>query len=277
MNTKRLAVILIAVAFVLIVMFSGIAIFAVKKIDVEFAVADDTDVSDVKNELEKYLGKNLMFLKTEDVFEALSDFHYMQVLSVEKSFPNVLKVSVEERREIYYLEHADKVYVTTAEGFVLKVLDANEFGGNTERDKITLKISQINLADDKESDVELSGNQVGSIVEIKDDAFLSTVFEMAKSVKLTDCIKELKVQKTVNGSVVAARDILITTYTGVKIRLFDADNNGLEKIERAFVEYDNSSTDYKKTFNYILTYESNGQIVVEWSPVDNSPLDSTNG
>ncbi len=272
MNTKKLATILIAVAFALIVLFSCMALFSLKEIKVDFAVAEDTDTSDVQETLNEFLGKNLMFLKTSEVINALKDYHYMEVLSVEKSYPNVLKVKIEERREIYYLEHAEKVYVTTSEGFVLNSLDKSEYVSNTERDKITLKITEIDLENDTEKDALLTGNAVGETIALSGDDFLTQVFEMAKTVQLTDCIKELKVEKAVLGTVVATRDVVITTYTGVTIRIMNADEQGLDKIKKAFIEYDNASTDYIKTFDYIHAFLSNeGEILTEWSPTDNAP------
>ena len=57
MNTKRIAVILIAVAFSLVVIFSGIGILSVKKVQVNYALADETDsqeIQDILDELTYY-------------------------------------------------------------------------------------------------------------------------------------------------------------------------------------------------------------------------------
>lgn len=271
MNTKRLAVILIAVAFTLVLLFSCVALFSVKEIEVDFAVSEETDTKSVQETLDKYLGKNLMFVDTEEVKSTLKDYQYMEVLSVEKKFPNVIKVKIEERRETYYLEHGENVYVTTADGFVLNVIEKSAYQGNVEWDKITLRVVDVDLSDEtkSEQDADLTGKKIGETVSIVGDEFLGQVFEMAKSVKLTDCIEEIKVERVVNGAIIGAKDVVINTRTGVKIRIMDADNLGMEKMRRAFVEYDNASTDYVKTFNYILVGISNGEIVPEWSPIDN--------
>ncbi len=276
MNTKKIAVILIAVAFSLVVLFSCIALFSVKKVEIDYAVSNDTDISDIQQTLDEYLGKNLMFLDENDVKDSLKEFHYMEILSVEKSFPNVLRVKIEERREIYHIISSGKVYITTAEGFVLDVIDQSEYQSNTERDKITMIISEIDPVNSTEKDAELIGTGVGETISIMDDGFLTNVCDMAKSVHLTDCIKEIKVEKIAHDTAEPAKDVLITTYTGVKIRIMDADKKGLEKIEKAFFEYDQSSTDYKKTFDYIIAKEviNNGDSVIDitWSPKDNTPL-----
>lgn len=278
MNTRKLTVILIAVAFSLIVVFSCVAIFSVKKVEVDYAVAEETNVAEIQQTLNGYLGKNLLFLNEEDVIDALKDFHYMKVLSVSKSFPNVLKVQLEERREIYHVTSSEKVYITTAEGFVLDCIDKAEYQGNAERDKITMVISEIDPTNGVEKHASLSGTAIAQNLSITGDEFLSQVFDMAKAVHLTNCIKEIKVERIAHESFVAGRDVLITTYTGVKIRIKNADKNGLEKIEQAFSSYDKSSTDYKKTFDYIIAIdlEINGEslINITWSPKDNSPLNS---
>lgn len=274
MNTKKLSVILIAVAFTLVTLFSCMALFSVKKVEIEFAVGDSTDLTEVEEKLDAYLGKNLLFLKTSAVEDALKDFQYMQILSIEKQYPNVLKLKIEQRRETYFIECGDKVYVTTAEGFVLNVIDSTEYLGNTDREKITLKVKEISISQGEitETDAKIKDGEIGKVLSLSGDDFLSTVFYLAQKVNLANCIKELKVEKIMSGNVVGARDILITTYTGVKIRIIDADVNGEEKIVQAFNEYDNAPTDYIKTFNYILVSEVDDNVVVEWSAKDNTPL-----
>ncbi len=277
MNTKRLLVILIAVAFALVLIFSCITVFSVKKVDVEFSVASDTDVCAVEQTLDKYLGKNLLFLKVSEVEDALKEHYQLKVLHVEKQYPNVLSVKLEERRETYYLEHGDNVYTLSEEGFVLNTTDKNQFNAGDDREKITLKIKTVNMniedATLTESDADLVGTTIGSTISLQGDEFLSTVFSLAKKVNLTDCIKELKVEKIVNGTVVVCRDVVITTYTGVKIRVMNADERGEDKIGKAFTKYDSAPTDYIKTFDYIIASVSEGTVTAEWSTVDFSPFD----
>lgn len=276
MNTRKLSVILIAVAFSLITLFSCFAIFSVKEVEIDFAVDGDTDVTEIRETLESYLGKNLLFLKTDSVQEELEKYHYMEVLSIEKQYPNVLKVKVEERRETYYVEHGVNVYVTTAEGFVLNVMDKTEYQGNTERDKITLKIKDVQHVQGEEfveQDAVVNGTAVGETLSIKDDDFLSIVFDLAKKVDLTDCIKKIKVERIGKGSVIEEKNIVINTHTGVTIKVKDAGNKGEEKIRKAFNKYEEqNSTDYQKMFDYILAYESLGETVAYWSPEGNTPI-----
>ena len=51
--------------------------------------------------------KNLIFLSEDDVYKSLDYFHYMEIVSVDKQFPNVINVKVRERREVYYLDYGN--------------------------------------------------------------------------------------------------------------------------------------------------------------------------
>ena len=106
MQTKKISVILIAVAFMLVVLFSCVGLFSVKKIEINFAVSDQTDSASIQSTLDGFLGDNLLFMKTEEIEKALKGYHYMEVVSVKKQYPNVITVSLKERREIYYIKYA---------------------------------------------------------------------------------------------------------------------------------------------------------------------------
>ena len=63
MNTKKLTVILIAIGFSLVVLFSCVGLLSIKKVDVNYSVsADANNASEVQKSFDKFLDKNLMFL-----------------------------------------------------------------------------------------------------------------------------------------------------------------------------------------------------------------------
>ena len=72
MNTKKIAVILIAVAFSLVVIFSGIGILSVKKVQVNYALADETDSQEIQDILEKIYGDNAKKIETLLIKDASS-------------------------------------------------------------------------------------------------------------------------------------------------------------------------------------------------------------
>ncbi len=246
MRTKKFAVILVAIVFILVMLFSCIALFTVKKVQVNYAVSDNTDTFTVQGKLNEYLGKNLLFLNTDDVKSSISDFHYMEVLSVDKQFPNIIKVEIKERREIYDVVQGDKVYVTTDDGLKLREYDYKE--GNESRERITLKLNGITISETK----------FGERLVTDGEELLDAVFEMAKSVRLTDCIKNVEIQKGIENETA-----IFQTYTGVKIIVREILDDGIKKIETAFEKYDEVATDYEKTFKVIETVKTaDGNIVV---------------
>lgn len=258
MKSKKIAVILIAIAFVSVVIFSCFGIFSLKKVDVKFSVCAGTDTLEVQQTLDKFIGKNLLFLDVTEVVSSIKDKQYMEVLSVKKQFPNVLSMEIRERREVYYVGVNDKVYVANEDGFVLNSFNATDLNG-ARRDKIELNLSGLTI----------EKTEIGDYLKTSDDNLLKDVFEMAKSVNLTDCIKSISVKTDIE-----IKDVVFSTYTGVQIVVKEANVDGVAKVIEAFSAYDKNANDYEKTFKTILVFkeaeELGGQIRVDW--VDEDPF-----
>ena len=251
MKLKKGLVILIIALFAFVVTFSFFGIFSVKKIDATFAVSENTSVEELQEKFDSLLNKNLLFLTEQEVYDCLKDNQYMEVVSVEKSFPNVIKVDVKERREIYYIQCGENYLVTTADGFVLRMTSADQVA-NRERDKIVLKFDGVSLLD----------WSVGKFIKTDNDALLSTVFQMAKSVNLTDCIEEISVFAMGSESA----DVTFSIYTGVDIVVHKVDDDGVEKVIEGFNAYDSQANDHEKMFkNIVVNKTKDGKIQVVWS------------
>lgn len=244
MNTRRVAVILIAVAFVLVTAFSGVALFSVKEINVSYSLLseENSKTDKVEKTLEEYMGKNLMFVDKNEITSKVESNHYLEVISVDKQFPNVLKVTVKERKPVYVIENAGNYYSTTAEGFVVEKKNAFE----QTRGDIYLDISALNVLSIEEGDV----------VKTEDDELLLDVYKMAKAVNLTDCVNKIVVEKATEFITVN-----FFTYTGVKIKIdvtpdYNVENGDAvlfesEKAVHAFYAYDALLSDYEKTYGVI--------------------------
>ncbi len=251
MKLKRSLTVLIIALFAFVVTFSFFGIFSVRKVEATFAVSENTNVEQLQEKFDSLLNKNLLFLNEQEIYDCLIDNQYMEVLSVEKAYPNVVKVSVKERREIYYLKCGDGYLVTTAEGFVLRIVNGEQ-ALNGERDKIILNLDGISLLD----------WSVGKMVKTDKDDLLKIVFEMAKSVNLTDSIQEITVF-TMGGE---SADVTFSIYTGVDIVVQKADDDGVNKAIEGFSAYDSHANDYEKMFKNILVNKTaEGKIQVTWS------------
>ncbi|MBR2871184.1 MAG: FtsQ-type POTRA domain-containing protein [Clostridia bacterium] len=264
MKAKRLFVISLAAICALAILLSVFFIFTVKDVKTTYAVGESTDVSKIEKVLDGYVDKNLLFIDTEDIRNDLEKFPYFEILSIEKDFPNVINVKLKERREIYYINYAEKVYLLDQNGFVLNALTVSEFNSlGKAQSLISLSLKGVNV----------TSMSVGSTLVTDDESFVKTVFEMAVSVNLTDCVNTIIIDKTIesNGEVLISednKDAYFITNTGVEIAVRKVNERGEEKVVKAFESYDNA-LDYYKTFDTIEVYLTDvGEIKVNWTVKD---------
>ena len=247
MKNKKVLVILIAIVFFVIAIISFVALFSIKRVHVDFAVHKETDSKEIQDSLDAFLGDNLLFLNLDKVDEVLDDYHYIEVVSVKKSFPNVLDVKLKERREIFYIKNGTSFIVTNEDGFVLNSVDCGDVLDNISRDKIIVDLTGVNIID----------HSLGDYLKTDNDALVNSIFEMAKSVNLTDNINEISVF-TADG---AEPDVKFNIVTGATIIVQKVDvNNQTEnqgKIKNAFFVYDTLLSDFEKFTGEILSTKVN--------------------
>ncbi len=268
MRTKRLLVILIAVAFFCCAVFSCFFLFSVNKVNVEFKVSDDTDTLFLQNKFEDNLvGKNLLFLDLSSVNKILASETYFKVVSAAKQYPNVLKIKIEERKEVFYLEKGESVYLLDETGFVLKSQSKTEFDRYGERSLISLSFNNV----------EINSIKVGSVLSTDDDEHLNCVLAMARSIDLYDSVKAI----TVTNDAVDYRGAVFSMWTGGTISVWDVITDGILKIKTALIRFD-AASDYVKSdcnvvvfvYNDALDGEGenskfkNGEIVVQGLEAD---------
>ncbi len=256
MNTKKLAVILIAVAFSLVVLFSCVGLTSIKKVQVSYAVSDERDSENVQEILDNFIGKNLLFLDAGEVVESLKHNYKIEILSVKKQFPNVLNVEIKERREIYYVESGGVVYVATEDGFII-----DSFSGQAVDNRNIIKLNLI-------GGITLKDLKLGSTLKTDNDRVLQSVFNIAKKVNLTDCIKVISLERYSDRDSISGYeyDVCFECHTGVKIRLVDLLVDGERKGIKGFEIYDTFASDYQKRF---------GEIQVIYIDLDNDGVEDT--
>ena len=247
MRAKKLLVVFLAAFCMLAVLLSCVFIFSVERINVTYAVGDQTDVSEFNETLEKYKGKNLLFVDLEDIKQDLKSFPYFEIEEITKSYPNVINVKIKERLEVYWLESDGVYYTLDQTGFVLK----------SETQKPTSN-NQIQLTFDE--NVSFESLTVGEVVKTNEDGLIQSVFSMAQSVRLTDCINKISVFSK------PEKDVSFYTYTGVVITIRNVEHLGKDKAIEAFNFYDNLD-DYSKAFNEIIGFynEYLGKVDADWS------------
>lgn len=244
MRIRKILAKIIAIAFALVVLFACVGIFSVKKIDVNYAVSS-FDAQDSQLILDGFKGKNLLFIDEKEVIESLSFKPYLQVESVQKKYPNVLSVSVKERRETYKIKFDDKTYILDENGVVLNddgqirqggsVIDLNfiTFRNNPE---LTLKIEVTNIA-------------LGKKIKTTNDEAVYKTLEIAKKFGLFDCITSVTIEDCTGDEY----DVSFETHTGVKIYICDVLVDGTIKGQVGLEIYNTIANDYQKRFGLLET------------------------
>ena len=205
MKAKKISIIVIAAIFAVVAVICTIGLFSIKKVQVDYAVSKGTETMEVQTTLDEFLGDSLLFLSVDKVKEAVDSFTYFEVVSVDKQFPNVLKVSIRERKETYFVKGNDGFVVTAQDGFVLRTATEDEVEENNLRNKIKLNLDGITVQD----------TTVGAIIKTDSDSLVKTALQIADSVELINCVESITLTKyNVPGA-----DLTFETYSGVSIEI----------------------------------------------------------
>ena len=251
-NAKKLIAILMTVVFVLVFAVSFFIVTTVKKVNVNFSAGKNLDSVEVQKTLDENLGKSFFLINEQEVKDSLSVYPYAEVTSVSKSFPNVVSVSIKERQEVYNIKVGEEVLVINETGHLLKIIPATSY--QPTRDVIDMNIDTIGITQ----------KELGKVIVTTSDQLFLTVLDMAMSVNLTDCIKEIFIDKYDAPNELS--DVEFITYTGVRICVYKAEEMGVEKIRSAFDCYDKEITDYEKVSGTLMVgYDANNPTEATWS------------
>lgn len=256
MNTKKVTVILIAIAFGLVVLFSCVGLLAIKKVEVKYAVSENrNDTDQVQKSLDTFLGKNLLFLDVNEVRTAIGNQPYMEILSVDKKFPNVLSMNIRERKETYRLTDGEKTYILNEQGIIL-----NDTGELKQGRKI-IDLSFIAFRDTPNSTLKITVESavVGEKIVTSNDAVVYETLKVANKVGLSDCISKIYIEDCTGNEY----DVSFETHTGAKIYVVEFMQDGERKCLTAFNVYDTVASDYQKRFGLIESSYIEDQLKVQ--------------
>ncbi len=256
-EAKKLTVIILTVVFALFTILSLSFLTIVRKVEVSFATCENVDCNEVQSVLDQYVGKHFLFVGSDEIEQALSKFSYVKTLSVKKSFPNVIKVSVIERKEVYSVETQDKVLILDEEGYLLA--EKPKEGFSASRSIINLDLGNVLITNAK----------LGQYLQTDSKQLFDCVLKMASGFNLSDCIKGVSIQKYDAPNELS--DVIFSTYTGADICVYKAEQMGEKKIKRAFEIYDKKVSDYEKAYGILYVYNYEDDLVeIVWSEKTNS-------
>ncbi len=236
--------------FVVLTVIAVFSVFTVKNVDVSFNVSDELkyETDEIQDKLDKYLGKNLMFVDTEDISKILQEYPYLEVVSLKKVWPNVISVDLTERQKVYYISDTDKGvnYILDTNGIIVEQVDTTPI--ELIEIKATIKSANLNskiiLEEDYQEFLALS------LSVVLDEFFTNTV----KSVEICPISSEQ-----------AESVIYLEMSTGLKIEIYKANERGAEKLSFALEYYDKSLSDREKYIHSFIVFEESGQIKADYT------------
>ena len=254
MKAKKIYVILIVVLFLIAVLSCCYFTFNISKVEISYSINEEADISEITDDLNEYKGKNLIFFDLEQISSTLKNYEYFELVSVRKSYPATLKIEIKERREVFAIKNDGQVFVVSDNGYIFNVYEKDYFEQNNTLNLIDLDLVGVNVLSETK----------GDFIETDNPMFINSVFEMAKKIELTDCVKSIEAV-----SAVEKKNVVFKTYTGVEIVVYDSDDEGLRKIANQFLKYEGLS-DYQKAYGYIYItkLDETGEIIATWSEVN---------
>lgn len=226
---RKLIIIISSVVLILVTAVLGFSIvLSVNDVCVQYTLYSEdakARTAVLQEKLDAYLGKNFIFQNLDDFYAVYADDPYLNVLSVEKKFPDRIEIQVEERMETYAVarqeEGATVYYILDRDGNVLtrKAQNVNNLDGGANVVLEGVSFTKLTVGEKAEGDSwadvlavcrgvdqALSGlrSSVKRIVfssPTSDAADDSVLFEMAEGVTLSIFnpahLTELKVEKSV--------------------------------------------------------------------------------
>ena len=253
MKHARLVIILSVLTTVAFAAMIFHVLFTVRDVNAYYSVYTDEEVEKAEKVLASYKGRNLLFVSEKDVEKRITEETSLKVKSVQKIYPNAIKVELTGRQERFAIPAGDGQYYILDEEYsvVAKRKDVKNPDG---LDNILLSFDTI----DKVEVAEKSNLNVtdGGIVEATANVISS--FASPRDALLSVVVTERKEEK---GNVT----VHVTLRDGVVIEVWKALDKVKEKIQAGIAKY-NTLSDGEKTGNRILCYEEKGKITAIYTP-----------
>lgn len=265
MKSKKLVIGYAIAVFLLIFVITFNSVCAITQFNVKFETSSagaTASAKTVQERLDAYLKKSFLFFKEKNVYNVVDkvceeDGTYLEVLSVKKTFPNKVTVSVAERYEKYAFSVNGKYYITDTHGEILAVKEdnANNIGGNN------IDIKGFTFAE----------AETGRIITADEEEMFSVLMTLLNTTadeKLGGIRGRIASAKYISrGSGLTVKDdLFVFTFTeGMKIvlehqNIVDGEANPITIEERQkcladAIDHYNGLTDSQKTFGYIFSYK----------------------
>ena len=253
MKSKKLLILAISIVFSIVIIISVFMMFTVKEVDVKFSVYTDTNKTvELQEKFDKFTGKNLIFFDVNEIYEKVDVGSRFEITGVKKSFPNVIEVCVQERKERFSFTFGEDTFVLSDEGYVLD---------KTTNDSL-IKINLVNItANEPVIGEKLSTDHDEDLFNAMALCSVDGVVDATAVDGIVDATKEITIEYIGR----TMRSVIFLTKTDVKIRIPMATEYGKEKTETGFKAYFNEDRDYIKSYNEIrVDIQPDGTLKTVW-------------
>ena len=94
--------------------------------DFVFHSRTEINKSDLRVQINKFYGNNLLFFNEEELKNVLLDHNSISSVQIEKSFPSTVHVVIEERKAVAWLANNEQKLIFSADGIILAEKDLEE-------------------------------------------------------------------------------------------------------------------------------------------------------
>lgn len=252
MKRKKFYLYGLIVLFVLVVLALLFVTFSIKDVKITYSISErEEETKIIQQEIDSLKGKNLIFMDREEVDSIVENYPYFEIEVFEKSFPSTLNIKLKERQQIFTVKYQDKYAVISNEGIVLELVDSKK------EDLIEIDLTPTDT--EFFSQIVINECVVGSKLKTNFDEYFNQAVIITTSNESTDVLSNMKV---LIDQTYKTFDLEYLTKTQISIMLVKAQENGVEKMDKAIAEYNNQIIDYKKSSekHQIYVNEINGKI-----------------
>lgn len=130
---KRLTIIFIALAFVVLIIVLNSTVFTVQNAEVNYysqngeLVTTPSGIS-ANTLIEEFTGKNIFFLNEDKVIDALhenADFSDYFCITITREFPNTLVLNITQREPVFYMMYANTGYLIDSYGYCVRTQESS--------------------------------------------------------------------------------------------------------------------------------------------------------
>ena len=268
MRSKKFVVVYALAIFLIVMLVTINAVCSISQFEIYCATGSTFGAARaeaVQSRLdEEYRGKSFLFFNENSVYDAVSEEGggYLEVLEVQKVFPNKITVSVSERFETFAFEKDGRYYAVGDDGTVLAIRDS--------------AISNIGINNTVVTGFTFPDQKVGDVFTV--DASCQGAYAALQA--LMDELKERDVQynaeKIMYGTMGASDPqfnysyFYVTAVENVGIWNEGPETRTDEKIQAA-LDYYESLDDGQRTYGYISVVEETGSGQIKPSYSHNVP------